>query len=78
MYTYFKQQTNYIANVMTSSSIQRGNLYGFVWVGFYGISTTVEYLMPNLVFTYILNVYDLQTHFVDILLNNPELIFGTQ
>ncbi len=28
-------------------------------VGFYGISTIVDYLMPNLVDTYILDIYDL-------------------
>ena len=28
-------------------------------VGFYGISTIVGYLMPNLLYTYILNIYDL-------------------
>ena len=28
----------------------------FGLVGFYGISTIVDYLMPNLVFTYILNI----------------------
>ena len=36
----------------------------FGWA-FYGVSTIVGYLMPNPVFTYILNIYDLQTHFVD-------------
>ena len=30
---------------------------GFVW--FYGISTIVGYLMPNSLYTYILNIYDL-------------------
>ena len=35
-------------------------------VGFYGISIIVGYLMPNLVFTYILNIYDLETYFLDI------------
>ena len=29
------------------------------WFRLYGISTIVSYLMPNLVFTYILNIYDL-------------------
>ena len=28
----------------------------FGWVGFYGISTIVGYLMPNFVFTYISNM----------------------
>ena len=32
---------------------------GFDWVVFYGISTTVGYLMPNPLYTYILNIYDL-------------------
>ena len=31
----------------------------FGWVGFYSISTIVGYLMPNPVYTYILNMYDL-------------------
>ena len=35
----------------------------FVW--FYGISTLVGYLMSNSVYTYILNIYDLLTYFVD-------------
>ena len=34
----------------------------YIWfglVGFYGISTIAGYLMPNLVYTYILDIYDL-------------------
>ena len=31
----------------------------FGLVGFYGISTIVGYLMPNPLYTYILNIYDL-------------------
>ena len=31
----------------------------FGFDGFYGISTIVDYLMPNLLYTYILNIYDL-------------------
>ena len=31
----------------------------FGWVGFYGLSTIVGYLMPNPLYTYILNIYDL-------------------
>ena len=31
----------------------------FGWVGFYGISTIVGYLMPNPLYTCILNIYDL-------------------
>ena len=30
--------------------------FGLVW--FYGISTIVGYLMPNPIYTYILNIYD--------------------
>ena len=32
---------------------------GFGLIGFYGTSTIVGYLMPNLVYTYILDIYDL-------------------
>ena len=32
---------------------------GFGLFGFYGISTIVGYLMPNPLYTYILNIYDL-------------------
>ena len=32
---------------------------GFGLVSFYGISTNVGYLMPNPLYTYILNMYDL-------------------
>ena len=32
-------------------------IYDLVW--FYGISTIVGYLMPNPLYTYILNIYDL-------------------
>ena len=31
----------------------------FSFVGFYGISAIEGYLMPNLLYTYILNIYDL-------------------
>ena len=31
----------------------------FGLVGFYGISTIVDYLMPNPLYTYILDIYDL-------------------
>ena len=33
------------------------SLFFSVW--FYGISTIVGYLMPNLLYAYILNIYDL-------------------
>ena len=37
-----------------------------LWFGwFYGMSTIIGYLMLNPVYTYILNIYDLWTHFVD-------------
>ena len=29
------------------------------WLGFYGISIIVGYLMPNSIYTFILNIYDL-------------------
>ena len=32
---------------------------GFGLVGFYGISSIIGYLMPNPLYTYILNIYDL-------------------
>ena len=35
------------------------NYIRFGWVGFYGISNIVGYLMTNLVYTYILNIYEL-------------------
>ena len=38
------------------------------------MSTIVGYLMLNPFYTYILNIYDLLTSFVDTLLNEPELI----
>ena len=31
----------------------------FILFWFYGISTSVSYLMPNPLYTYILNIYDL-------------------
>ena len=48
--------------------------FGRVW--FYGISTIVGYLMPNLAFTYILNIYDLYTRFFDAFLNKPDLLLS--
>ena len=36
-----------------------GHMWGSIGVGFYGISTIVGYLMPNSLYTYILNIYDL-------------------
>ena len=34
-------------------------------LGFYGISTLVGYSMPNPVYTYLLDIYDLLSHFED-------------
>ena len=40
--------------------------FGLVWFGgFYGISTLIGDLMPNPQYTYIVNIYDLWTHFRD-------------
>ena len=39
--------------------IKQLKLSWFGLVGFYGISTIVGYLMPNPLYTYILNIYDL-------------------
>ena len=36
----------------------------FGWVGFYGISTIVGYLMSNPLYTYILNIYNLVCCFI--------------
>ena len=36
-----------------------GKVVWLSWFGFYGISTIVGYLMPNPLYTYILNIYDL-------------------
>ena len=47
--------------------------FGLVW--FYGMSNIVGYLMPNSLYTYTLNIWDLYTHFVDNILNEPKLIF---
>ena len=44
------------------------------WFGFYGIATIVGCFMLNPTFTYVLNIYGTQNHFVDIFLNEPEFI----
>ena len=36
--------------------------FGIGWVGFYGISTIEGYLMPNPVYTYILDIYMICKH----------------
>ena len=46
-------------------------------VRFYGISTTIGYLMPNPVYTYILNIYMVCKHIFKItFLNEPELFLA--
>ena len=37
--------------------------FGLDW--FYGISTIVGYIMPNPFYSYILNIYNFNPHFVD-------------
>ena len=37
------------------------DIYDFVWLGFYGISTIVDYLMPNIVYIY-LDLYNLSKY----------------
>ena len=56
--------------MLTSFSVD--GWFGLFW--FYGISTIVGYLMPNPVYTYISNIYDLQTLLITFL-NKPKLIF---
>ena len=49
----------------------------YIWfrlTGFYGISTIVGNLIPNLLYTYILNINDLWTHFLITFLNEAEII----
>ena len=47
-------------------------LIGFVW--FYGTSTIVGNSIPNHLYTYILKIYDLFTHFIEKFLNELLLI----
>ena len=53
--TLIQDSTKYIYNSVKKS--MHCDLVGLVW--FYGISTIVGYLMPNPLYTYILNIYDL-------------------
>ena len=46
-------------------------------VEFYGVSTIIGYLIPNPVYTCILNIYDFPTHFVDNILKRV-FFFCTQ
>ena len=49
----------------------------FGLVGFYGISTIIDYLMPNPVYTYIWNKYMICKHILLItFLNEPEFFFA--
>ena len=60
--TVFDIQTvltlNWIVEIESFLYIYIKNIW-FGLVEFYGISTIVGYLMPNPLFTYILNIYDL-------------------
>ena len=50
----------------------------YIWfglVGFYGISTIVGYLMPNTLYTYIINIWFLNTFCRYPLLNNQIVLF---
>ena len=49
------------------------DLVGLVWVGFYGISTIIGYLMPNPIYTYIETVLTLAW----IVWNRTVLTFNT-
>ena len=51
---WIRTEENSTENKTTQQWFERKNL-----VGFYGISTIVGYLMPNLLYTCILNIYDL-------------------
>ena len=51
-------------------------IFGCVW--FYGISTIVGYIMPNLLYTCLLNPYDLLTHFLDDIFNELQLFFSSK
>ena len=54
-----------IINILKRKRKKQRTIYLFCLVWFSGTSTIVGYLMPNPVFTYILNIYDSQNHFVD-------------
>ena len=51
--------------IFANSLLAQPSLVWFAWVGFYGISSLVRYLVQNPVYTYTLNIYDLWTHFLD-------------
>ena len=50
-------------------------IYGFGWVWFYGISTIVGYLIPNPVFTYISNIWFVNTFWRYTQLNDETVLF---
>ena len=56
-----KVKWNEIEKRKTVTSVTIGNSL----VAFYATSTFLVYLMPNPVYTYILHIYDIQTHIVD-------------
>ena len=56
--------------------------YEMIWLGFYGISTTIGYLMPNSIYTHLSNTYYLVwlgfygiSTIVGYLMPNPLYIF---
>ena len=57
LYTLPKGNKKWISILHRDERFRKGFTFG--WVGFYGISTIVGYLMPNPLYTYILNIYDL-------------------
>ena len=48
-----------VINIPINTILPGFGLVGLGWVGFDGISTVVGYLMPNPLYIYILNIYDL-------------------
>ena len=51
------------------------NSFSLVW--FYGMSTIVGYLMPNSVFTYVLNIWSVNTFCSYTHLNDQTVLFLT-
>ena len=49
--------------ILVDHERHQGVMFG--WGGFYGTSTLVGYLLPNLIHTFIMNIYELWTQFVD-------------
>ena len=62
---FMTYQPLYVINAKFCFYIYINYMIWFVWFDNYGISIIVCYLMPNPVFTYVLNIYALYTHFVD-------------